>query len=238
MSDNEFLSPTPAEERRLTQKNYIAVARLLKCEVAAIQAVASVESSGDGFLDDGRPKILFERHKFHKFTNGQFDSYWDVSSKKPGGYHGGAEEYERLAVAMGLDREAALKATSWGKFQIMGFNHSWCGHSTVELFAQAMALNEWEQLKAFGRFIESAGLKKHLQARNWAKFARGYNGPAYARNRYDAKMATAYNGLVHADGIEHTRKLQIALRGLGHDPGPIDGVMGPSTRAALMRLLG
>ena len=31
-----------------------------------------------------------------------------------------------------------------------------------------------------------------LQNKNWAEFARRYNGPAYAQNRYDEKLAEAY----------------------------------------------
>ena len=34
-------------------------------------------------------------------------------------------------------------------------------------------------------------------------------------------------------GSEDTKKLQEALKAKGHDPGPIDGIMGPKTRAAL-----
>ena len=31
-----------------------------------------------------------------------------------------------------------------------------------------------------------------LQNRNWADFAKRYNGPAYAQNKYDEKLAKAY----------------------------------------------
>lgn len=31
-----------------------------------------------------------------------------------------------------------------------------------------------------------------LQAKDWAEFARRYNGPAYKENRYDEKLAKAY----------------------------------------------
>ncbi len=36
-----------------------------------------------------------------------------------------------------------------------------------------------------------------------------------------------------AKGTEEIKKVQEALKAKGHDPGPIDGVMGPKTRAAL-----
>ena len=34
-------------------------------------------------------------------------------------------------------------------------------------------------------------------------------------------------------GSEDTKKLQEALKAKGHDPGPIDGVIGPKTKSAL-----
>ncbi|MGG7377547.1 N-acetylmuramidase domain-containing protein, partial [Escherichia coli] len=37
-------------------------------------AVIHVESSGAGYQADRRPKILFERHVFHRLTGGRFDA--------------------------------------------------------------------------------------------------------------------------------------------------------------------
>jgi len=34
--------------------------------------------------------------------------------------------------------------------------------------------------------------KKELRAKNWAKFAQGYNGSQFAANKYDLKLANAY----------------------------------------------
>jgi hypothetical protein len=41
-------------------------------------------------------------------------------------------------------------------------------------------------------FIKSAGLLDNLQEKDWAGFARGYNGPGYAKNSYDVKLELAY----------------------------------------------
>jgi hypothetical protein len=57
---------------KLVESDFRAAAKLLKCDVAAIKAVAEVESSGNGFLSDGRVKILFEGHQFYKYTNGAY----------------------------------------------------------------------------------------------------------------------------------------------------------------------
>ena len=55
----DFAGPaTPLDEDDIAE-----AAKKLDCEVAAVRAVVDVESRG-GFLADGRPKILFERHYF------------------------------------------------------------------------------------------------------------------------------------------------------------------------------
>ena len=47
-------------------------------------------------------------------------------------------------------------------------------------------------LDAFVNFIKTKKLDSVLRAKNWAAFARRYNGPGYAQNAYDKKMASAY----------------------------------------------
>jgi len=48
----------------ISENQFSTSAKSLNVEVASIKAVAEVESSGDGFLADGKPKILFEPHIF------------------------------------------------------------------------------------------------------------------------------------------------------------------------------
>jgi len=74
----------------------------------------------------------------------------------------------------------------------MGFNYYVCNFADIEDFYTAMQTSEGEQLKAFCGFIMSNNLDKHLRQHDWARFARGYNGPAYAENKYDEKLAKAY----------------------------------------------
>src|SRR5260370_5919444 len=50
----------------LSDADLIAAAETLNVPVAAIRAVNEIESRGQGFLPDGRPVILFERHVFYK----------------------------------------------------------------------------------------------------------------------------------------------------------------------------
>ena len=179
----------------LSEADYEAAALTLGCEVAAIRAVADVEAGGAGFKDD-RPKILFEGHIFYRYTNGHFaqqrpDLCYKVWTKKFYA-HDQAGEWQRFEAAKLLDAKAAVLATSWGKFQIMGFNYKPAGFLTPDLFVAAMSAGEPEQLKAFIAFLQSTGLDKPLAAKDWAAFAKGYNGSKYADNRYDSKLAEAY----------------------------------------------
>ena len=92
----------------LQEHDYESAAFEIGCEVAAVKAVAEVESAGAGFLQDGRAKILFEGHIFYKYTKGKYPES-DINYKKwtKQYYVGGAGEYERLAKAEKLDKVAA-----------------------------------------------------------------------------------------------------------------------------------
>src|SRR4051812_4238482 len=98
----------------LTQDSLDESAAIDGIPTAAMWAVIQVESSGAGFLSDRRPKILFERHLFHRATGGRFDdTHPDISNSSGGSFGaGGAHQYERLAEALRLNRKAALASAS------------------------------------------------------------------------------------------------------------------------------
>ena len=177
----------------LTGQDFERAAGELDCSVAAIKAVCEVEAPRGGFLPSGDPTILFERHQFSKRTGSKFDiSHPQISNRQPGGYKGGQAEHDRLAEAASLDRPAALESASWGKFQIMGFNYASAGFENLQAFINAMYQSEGRQLDAFVSFIQHEGMAIFLRDHRWADFARRYNGPNYAINKYDSKLAEAY----------------------------------------------
>lgn len=191
----------PASEK-LTDEDFALLAQLLDCEAAALKAVQEVETGGrGGFFAPGKPAILFEGHIFWsqlkkrgidpaKYAAGNGNILYPKWEK--GHYKGGIGEYDRLEQARKLHREAADASASWGMFQIMGFNYAACGEKSVESFVNAMCESERKQLILSGRFIRQGGMLAALQSRNWAEFAKRYNGPAYAQNKYDEKLAKAY----------------------------------------------
>lgn len=187
--------------RLLKQSDLVSAAKALDVPLAAVMAVNEAESQGMGFLPDGRPKILFERHQFYKrLVERKIDvrlwvsKYPGVVNAKRGGYAGGASEYMRLSVAATICRDAAYESCSWGLFQIMGFHWERLGFGSVVDYVAAMQINEGNHLDAFVKFIMTEPpLHKALKAGKWAEFARLYNGPAYEENLYDIKLARAFS---------------------------------------------
>jgi peptidoglycan hydrolase-like protein with peptidoglycan-binding domain len=182
---------------------YAKIAAEFGVEQAVVYAIQKIESGGNGYLPDGRAKILFEGHVFwsqltkagkdpSKYVAGNENILfpkWDKTK-----YKGGAAEYDRLAQAQKIDHIAALKSASWGEFQIMGFNHKTVGYPDVESFVEAMKVPGTNNIKALMQFCKNNNLLRHVNgaSKDWAAFAKGYNGPGYAANKYDTKLAAAY----------------------------------------------
>lgn len=194
----------------LRNATLVAAAERLGVELAVVYAVNEVESSGAGFLANGKPKILFERHVMHaRLSLVRHDGddsaaliahadhlaalHPHLVNRRPGGYAGGTAEHQRLAQARMLDAICADESASWGAFQIMGYHAESLGYASVADFVSRMARDENEQFEAFVRYLEAEpALIKALKGKKWAQFAKAYNGPDYARNLYDVKLERAY----------------------------------------------
>lgn len=208
----------------------------LKTKEPEVWSVLSVETKGSGFQPNRKPKILFERHVFSRLTKRRFDaSNPDISSRTPGGYGtGGDHQYDRLAKAMELDEDAALKSASWGLAQIMGENFADLGFTSVQDMVQTMVASEDGQMAAFSAFLLSCKLDQAINAHAWAKFAKRYNGPNYEKNSYDAKLDRAYKKYSTGSLPDlNLRAAQVYLTFRGFNPRGIDGIMGAGTRTAL-----
>jgi hypothetical protein len=158
-----------------------------------------------------------------------------VSQPTAGGYGpGGAHQYERLAAAIQLDRNAALQSASWGMGQIMGENFRAAGFSGVEDMVAAMVASENNQLLAAAKFMIANGMGETLRNRDWAGFARRYNGPNFAAHNYDGLLEHFFHRYAAGNLPDlQIRTVQVYLLYKGFKPGAVDGLMGPSTRAAI-----
>lgn len=192
-------------KKYITLETIMAAADMLGSTPAHVRAVCDVEAGGSGFLPDGRVDILFERHHFYnavskKLNQNQMNALIknepNLVNKQPGGYYGNEAEYKRFDRAMMLDRESAIYATSFGLFQIMGFNHGFAGFGSLEAFYAAMLKSEIDHLMAFVRFnmnYRSGILQRALKTNDWKAYAYNYNGPAYAKNQYDKKLSDSFD---------------------------------------------
>jgi len=219
----------------LSEQGFARVLDILNVGAAEVWTVLSVETSGFGYLPDRRPLILFERHIFSKQTGGAFDAgHPAISAPKPGGYSGGVKEYDRLAEAIALNRHAALNSASWGIGQVMGFNSQPAGYDPVESMVDAMVHDEDAQLAAMANFVRSEGLHRPLGNHDWPGFARGYNGPDFAKNQYDQRLASDFQKFSAGSLPDlQVRLTQALLTFLNFDPNGVDGIAGKRTRSAV-----
>lgn len=190
----------------LKEDDIVRVAKELGVEIAVVKAVNEVESSGRGYLIDGRVKILFEGHIFWQqleerkidpapLVKGNENVLYKTWTKKF--YVGGKGEYARLDQAFKIVdnekvAEAAYASASWGLFQIMGYHYKSLGYDEILQFVGEMKENEGQQLKIFSKFLTVNNLIKYLKNKQWAEFAKRYNGAGYKENKYDEKLEKAY----------------------------------------------
>lgn len=207
--------------RVLSDNDYENAAKRIGCDVKIIKAFKEVEAAGSGFMSDGLPLILFERHYFYRqyllwpksgqssesrknerqkiMDSGNRDICWPspLSTKSTfpiyDRYGPSSWQYPRLTRARQFSDTAALESASWGLFQVMGENWSRIGWSSVQAFHRAMCTSERDQLDAFVGFCFSKhGLVDALRRRDFNTIASLYNGTG-AVGVYGPKLQRAYN---------------------------------------------
>lgn len=179
----------------------ISMANDADIEPAALLAVAEVESGGRALFpvaDRKEPAIRFEGHYFDRRLSGRIREQarqMGLASPEAGRVRNPKMQRERwllLERAMSIHRQAALESTSWGLGQVMGAHWKWLGYRSIDELVNEARSGVTGQVSLMLKFIEKAGLKPTLQAKDWRDFARRYNGPAFSRNQYDSRMAAAY----------------------------------------------
>lgn len=184
----------------LNKQDIVTCATDLGVIPPSVLAVMTVESKGSGFLN-GNPIILFERHLFYReLKRAGIDpepikaQHPDICNTVTGGYTYGAGEWDRLQKAKSICESAAYASASWGLFQILGMHWSYLGCASQADFVTRMSTSEAEQLALFTRFVKyNDVLTQSLKLQDWASFAKGYNGPNYAKYHYDDIIKHAFD---------------------------------------------
>lgn len=170
------------------------IAKRLGVSARQLSAVAKVEAAGSGFDKDRRPKILFERHKFHKYTGGKY-SISSFSNPQSGGYN--ENSWEKMLDALVTGQvDAAFMACSWGKFQVLG--EYWDDFHFASPFEMALSTvaSEAGHYQLLAYYVEANNLQDEMaalstNAETCRAFARAYNGPKYEQFDYHNKLAAA-----------------------------------------------
>lgn len=163
------------------------------CSLHQMGAVSIVEGAGVSYDNNGRPKMLYERHKFSKWTNHAYDTT-SYSNPDSGGYN--EDSWEKLAQGACKDVEAAFKSCSWGLFQVLGEWYPYMGFSSALEMAYSTVINEANHYNLFAGYIKLANLTPALRKVSTnpddnRDFAEGYNGPSYEEYNYHVKIADA-----------------------------------------------
>lgn len=221
-------------------------ARTAGLEPALLAAVAEVESAGKYLTrinDRDEPLIRFEGHYFDKRLEGadrKKARAEGLASPVPGRIANPVSQTARWAMfnrAAAINRQAAIESTSWGCGQVMGAHWKTLGFTAAEDLVTLARGGKVGQIDLMLRFIVANGLDAPLRRRDWAGFARAYNGPGFRKNRYDEKLAKAYARLSARRKAARTASpaisaLQRSLVALGYTI-VIDGIAGPQTNQAL-----
>lgn len=217
-----------------TRAAICAMAQRLEVSPAALMAVVEVESGGRATAEicgKREPVIRFEGHYFDRFLKGDARleaRQLGLSNPKAGAVKNPRSQsgrWDLLNKAIRINRTAALSSVSWGVGQVMGSHWQWLGYGSADALVAQARSGIVGQIELMVRYIEKAGLVPALQAQDWAGFARRYNGPAYAKNKYDTKMAQAF--------ARHAKRLASQS---GEEDRPVllppaaDGVMGFGSR--------
>lgn len=178
----------------LTDEDFVLVADELGVEVAAIKAVVRIEAGAklQGFWAPGVPVANYTQSLFNRF-NAKVKGPKMKDAKVPQGLTGYAlREWTSLTKARKINASAADMGTYWGMFQIGGYNYKLCGCENVEEMVAKVSESEFSQLEMFAVFIRNAGMLDALRKKDWAAFARKYNGASYAKRGYHTRMAREY----------------------------------------------
>jgi hypothetical protein len=160
-----------------------------------IMAFLETETGGKGFNDDGKIIIQFEPSWFKKLAPYAPSGLWSLN-----GVEVQSKEWLAFNDAFSKNQDGAMKSTSIGLGQIMGFQYSILGYKTVgEMWDDAKKSLDRQIWQVIKFRTSNPKLLSYLVAENWDGVATIYNGAYYKqmaikwkREPYDITLSKNY----------------------------------------------
>lgn len=180
------------------------MAEAVDIPLANVIAVFNVESRGSGFGPDGRLTVLYEPHVAYKHARRAkeaqaeapdlFYPRWidpkSLRKSQPHAYRTTQEDrWDMIARAAKIDFDAAVRAVSWGRFQVMGYWAEKLDFTDPLHMIEHMYEGEHNHFDVFIRYCTMAGLLSALRKGDWYGFSRYNSSMTKVRKQYAAKCA-------------------------------------------------
>lgn len=172
----------------------IDLAKKIGIEPAMLAAIRSVESGGNpsarNFLPNKFNKGITDPSQKLPFTPGGPNKNYSFSTTPS---ETGPAAFNK---AFSINKKLAIESAAWGKYQVVvaGVAKKVWATYTPDTFMQEYNTNP-EKLSDFltlAWWENSPNAKQAANNKDFAKLARIYNGPTYAREQYDRLIAGAY----------------------------------------------
>lgn len=174
----------------LTKEEIIVLSKELNIEPALLHTVITVLSKKPSFHSSGNPTISFEGHLFwyqlkrrgkdpYKYIRNNNDILYVKWTDK---YHTKDEEWAKLNRAKNIHNDAAITATLWGAFQIIGHHYKRCGFNTPVEFMEYQCECVQNQIKSFIAYLKDNDFLNLLINHQWSDFLKYYKSPGGISN--------------------------------------------------------
>lgn len=174
------------------KKDIELLAKQYGIDYAVLAAIVEVESAGNGFdSKTGKIIIQFEPHWFKRlYSNWRAHAnkawFFNKVETQPG-------EWKAFNSAFAINKDAAMQSTSIGLMQVMGLHYKRLGFPNVGAMWDFAKESEANQIELGLKFIQTdSRLLRAAKAKDWATFAKFYNGAGYKVYKYDTRLAAAY----------------------------------------------
>ena len=162
-------------------------------EYRVLKSIIQVESGQHGFHPvTGKIIIQFEPAWFRRLCKDRAAATRRTTwqSNQVGNQ---AAEWKAFNSAFAVNADAAMKSTSIGMMQIMGFHYAETGFKNVGDMWDFAKESEYNQVLLAIRWIKTVEpLDLAIKNKDWKKIAYYYNGANYRTFCYDSRLLLAY----------------------------------------------